>query len=79
MNKEVYQVMPAGLRSEHLNVQHMGQPGNRMPVAGLVGGKRPDDTLDRQAVLYVGIFTDIFIVIVVNKFIVLYLPVDGKG
>jgi hypothetical protein len=35
VKKEVHQVMPPGLQSKELHIQHMGKPGQRMPIRGV--------------------------------------------
>ena len=38
-------MMAARLGTEELTVKHMRQPCKRMPVAGMTGGKSPDNAI----------------------------------
>ena len=48
VEQDVGEMMAAGLQSVKLAVQHVGNPGQRMPVGGMDVGERPDDPLKRQ-------------------------------
>ena len=72
-------MMPAGPQPENLTVQHMGQPRQRMPVVGIRVGESPDDGIECNTVLNMGIFVHVFIVVIIDKIKSLHLPVRSCG
>ena len=43
MKKQIGQMVSARVHAKELNIQHVGQPGNRVPVAGMGRPEGPDD------------------------------------
>ena len=41
METKIHQVMPPGIKAKNMAVEHMGNPRQRMPVAGIPAGKCP--------------------------------------
>jgi hypothetical protein len=72
----VHEVVGPRIESEQLDIQHMGQPCQRVPVGCVRGGECPDKILSGQACPYVGIFEDIPAVVVVHELMVADLPVN---
>ncbi len=48
MEKQVGAVVEMGIHSEELNIQHVGQPRNRMPVGGVSARECPMNSLEGQ-------------------------------
>ncbi len=71
-------MLPAGPQPEHLVVQHVGHPCQRVPVAGMPGGKGPGDRMERHAFLNMGIVVHIIIVVVIDKIKVKNLNIHRK-
>ena len=66
-------------RKKELNVQHMGQPGEGMPVAGMGGGQSPFDIFQAQTGFDMQIVCNVLVVVETNKIVVLHLPISSKG
>ncbi|MCG6536373.1 MAG: hypothetical protein L7F78_17130 [Syntrophales bacterium LBB04] len=72
-------MMETRLQSEQLTVQHVRDPSQGMPVACMEGCKGPGNVPSRETRLYVAVLRHVFIVIKTNKFVIVYLPVNGNG
>ena len=79
MEQDVYEVVRPWIESEQLDIQHMRQPCQRMPVGRVGRGERPDEAFSGQACSYVGIFEDVLPVIEVHELVTAYLPVNCEG
>jgi len=73
MEQHVDAVMCTGVQSEQLNVRHMRQPGERVPVTGVTRGEGPSYVIERQTSANVDILDDVVHVVVVEKFV----PMNG--
>jgi hypothetical protein len=71
-------MMQTRLQSEQLTVQHVRDPGQGMPVACMEGCKSPGNVPRRQTRLYVTVFRYVFVVIKINKIVIVHLPVNGN-
>ena len=71
-------MMSGGIQSIKLAVQHVGKPGQRVPVGGMDMGKCPDDPLERQALGDHRIIIHVILVVVVNKLVSQRLAENGK-
>ena len=69
VEQEVRQVMAGGLEAVKLAIQHVGNPSERMPVAGVAAGERPVERVRRDASLHGRILHDVLQVVVVNKIV----------
>jgi len=78
MKKKTGQMMHAGIQSVKLAVQHVRQPCQRVPIAGISGCQCPGDALERQSVLNMAIFVDVGIVIKIHKIMISCLPINGE-
>ena len=67
MEQHVRCVMPAGVHAVDLRVEHVRNPGQRMPVAGVESRERPGDILPAQPGLNVRVLPDIIRVIEMNE------------
>jgi hypothetical protein len=56
----------------------VGEPGERMPISGLSGSKGPTCGLARESPLHLRIVSNVDIIVVVDKLMILYLPVNTK-
>ena len=66
VQEHVGQVVATGLQSVEIAVQHVREPGQRVPVERLVRGDCPGDCLTGQAVLDVCVVEDVVIVVEVD-------------
>ena len=71
-------MMPAWTHSEEFNIQHVRQPGNRVPIAGTGRPEGPDDAFFAQPLTHIGILCHIFIIVITDKIMCASLPVYGK-
>jgi hypothetical protein len=67
-------MMSARIKAVNLAVQHVGNPGQRMPVGRMDVGKSPDDSLGSQTQGNLGVFEDIFVIVKINELIMTCLP-----
>src|SRR5208337_2814521 len=70
-------MMAAGFKVKKLAVQHVRQPGQRMPVAGMVRSERPGGRLTAQATPNMLVFVNVVFVVEVDEFVVDGLAEDG--
>lgn len=68
--------MQTCVHPKYLDVQHMGQPCEGMPVSGMKGGERPYKAIPSQSGLHIRIFGDIQVIVVVDKRMIDYLVKD---
>ena len=59
VNHHVDDVMSSGGHAKQGHVQHVGEPGQWMPVRRVPGGEGPPDTVQRQSALHVRVFGDV--------------------
>ena len=79
VKKQIGQVVAPGLHPVKLTVQHVGQPGQGVPVGRVEGGETPFHSLPREPRPDQGVFVDIHVVIAGDELIVPYLPVGQRG
>jgi hypothetical protein len=80
VEKDVHQVVPAGIETEELDVQHVGKPCQGMPVVAAVGRRKsPHQIFKSQSFLNVWIFRDVGGIVEVDKCVSPHLPVNGGG
>ena len=72
-------MVPAGVGAEQLTIQHMGKPGQRMPVTGVACGKGPDNAVSGKAGLDVLIVSNVLVVIVVYETVSVDRPERREG
>ena len=60
-------VMTGGGHVIELEVERMGKPSDRMPIAGVIGDECPVNRVPREAVLHMLVVGDIDIVVVINE------------
>ena len=66
MKPHTYQVLCPRLVAEELKVQHVGDPGQRMPVTGVAALECPGNVLPLQAALNVRVRSNVIRVVVVD-------------
>ena len=72
-------MMKTRLQSEQLTVQHVRYPGQRMPVARIRRGERPDDARLRDAGLDAEVGRDVLLIIVGYEAVTEHRPERGDG
>ena len=74
------EVVTAGVHTEQFNIEHVGQPGQRMPVGGMKGAKGPGQAFSGDAPADLRIFDHVLQVVVsVQKIKSDALPVYEHG
>ena len=76
---DIDQVVPSRIQAEELYVHHMRDPGEGVPVVGMMGGEGPDDIVEREAGSYLGVFRDVLVVVEVDEGVTADLPVNRQG
>ena len=79
MKEQVSQVMAKRVQSINLEVEHMRQPGHRVPVGSIRLSERPDHTFTGQSLVYMRVLGDITVVVKIKEPVVQHLRVDRKG
>src|SRR5437879_4879416 len=69
MKEQTGHMMPARVQSKELDVEHVRQPGQGKPVAGVAGLKGPAGVGKGQSCCYVWILSDIFRIVVIEEVI----------
>ena len=71
-------MVSARIHAKELDVQHMRQPGNRVPIARMGRTEGPDDAFPAQPLTHKTILGHIFIIVITDKFMRPYLAVNTK-
>src|SRR5436190_20867028 len=79
VQQHIRQVMRARFHPEELHVQHMRQPRERMPVAGVAAGKGPLHILPAQTILNLRVGRDVGRVVEMNELRVKERPENGES
>ena len=72
-------MVQARIHSEEHMIDHMGQPGEGVPIALIYGGKGPYDGFWGQSSSNIRVFKDISPIIVIHKIMVDDPAVYGQG
>ena len=78
VKKQADQMMTCRVHSEELDIQLMGKPRKRVPVAGMGRGESPGQIACREAPSHVGILGDVLLIVEVDEIVAADLPEDGK-
>ena len=78
MEGQIDHVMRARRKTEKPVIQHMGNPGQRMPVANARKAKRPPNGLKVQPVLDMAVFSNIFVIVKIEKLMMPDIAVGKK-
>ena len=68
----------AWIQAVKLIIQHVGEPGQGNPVAGVDSGKRPDDSFSLQSHSHMRIIGNIDVIVVVDELVMFHLPKYGE-
>ena len=79
MKNQIGQMMHPGFQTKHLAVEHVGDPCDWMPVAGMEFGEGPNQALFGKTCPHIGISSYICVIIEGHKLITSHLPVDRKN
>ena len=79
MNERVHEQMPTGIETKELAVEHMREPGERMPVRGVKSSESPGNPFQRQAAADHGIVPDVKIVIQADELMTDHLAVNRES
>ena len=79
MQTDIDQMMSAGIQTEKLAIDHVGNRGQWMPVLRMNMSKGPDDTAPGQPGLDIRILENIRAVVVVNEIEVPGLEEDKRN
>jgi hypothetical protein len=78
MEEQADQVMTRRVHPEDLDIQLMGKPCQRVPVAGMGRGESPGQIACREAPSHVGVLGDVLFIVEVDEIVAGNLPEDGK-
>jgi len=63
----VHQVMPGRIEPEELHIEHVGEPGERVPVGCMGGGHGPGDPLEGHPLDDVLVVVDILVIVEIDE------------
>jgi hypothetical protein len=72
-------MVPPGIQTKQSAVHHVGKPGERMPISCLSGSKGPPYGFAGEPQLHLRVVGDVDIIVVVDKVMILHLPVNSKN
>ena len=78
VNIKIHQMVPARVEPEEFAIDHVRDPGERVPVGGMAFCKGPDDIFQREAGFYVRVIENVFIVVEIDEIVFLDRPVGTK-
>jgi hypothetical protein len=78
MDRQIHQEMVTGLKTEQLAVDHMGNPGERVPVRHAGKGKSPPQVWQIQPAVDMSVFSDIFVVVKIEELMMSDLCIRKK-
>ena len=79
VKQDVDEMMPARLHAEPFDIEHVGNPGQRNPIARCAGLESPGHTLEIEAGLDMRIFRDVNLIIESEKIVVEHGRENRKG
>ncbi len=79
MEEDIDEMHAARVDAEQVDVQHVGEPGQRMPVARINGCEGPLGAVDRQSGQNMPVFNNVHFVVEIDKIEVIDLPEDREG
>jgi hypothetical protein len=75
---DVDHMRATGVQAEDLAVQHMGKPGERMPIIGLAVNEGPFHAGPSQALEDGGVVVDVVVVVIGDELVIMGGPIDGQ-
>jgi hypothetical protein len=80
VNDHIGKMMHTWIHPEKLNIEHMGDPGNWMPIGSIPNSrKRPLDTLKIYSMLNRMIVYNVIWVIIVDEIKTYHLPINYEN
>jgi TusA-related sulfurtransferase len=79
VKEKVRHVVPSRLQSKELNIHHVGDPGQGVPVRGLIGRECPPNAIQRNTVLDLMVRGYVVGIVVRNEIAIIDLPECKKG
>jgi hypothetical protein len=76
VENEIGQMMRACIETEELNIKYVGEPGQWVPVGGMAGLKRPQNTFEGEALVDHRIGGHVIRIVQVHEFEARDRPVD---
>src|ERR1019366_1273948 len=67
VEEQIGNMVAGGPQTVELTIQHMRQPGQRMPITGIAAGERPPDAFHREAGLDAPVAADVVRVVKVDE------------
>src|SRR6266513_5698189 len=77
MEQETGKMVPGGVQAVELDIQHMRQPRQGMPIVGMKGGKSPDKAAVRDAGFDIFVFGYIRRVVIIDEVVEKKLGIDA--
>ena len=68
-----------GVLAEELAIEHVREPGERVPIAGVASGEGPFDVFPFQAALNVRVGGDVIRIVVIDKVVAKSVEVNREG
>ena len=79
MEAQIREMVPSRTKTEDLAIRHVGQPGQRVPIAGIPGVERPAQALEGQPALNLGVLGQVSVVIIINEIAIQDRPIHDQG
>jgi hypothetical protein len=76
MKQDVDEVMCSGIQAEELAIEHVGQPGDRVPIKRMSIDERPNDSPPGQTGADSWIVEDVIVIVVLNEVEVSSGPIE---
>src|SRR5262249_42316151 len=67
MERNIHKMVHARFNAEDLAIEHVGEPGERMPVEQVHAGERPGNRMGSQTRLYERILCEVQVVVEIDK------------
>jgi hypothetical protein len=78
MDEEIGQMVAAGFKPVEPAIDHMGDPGEGVPVGRMIFRKSPENVFKRHPGCHMGIVTDIFAVVEIDEIKIPNRPVSQE-
>ena len=72
-------MMAAGIECEQLAIEHVREPGQRMPISGMRGRECPAEARQGQALAHHQVIGDVFGVVIIDETAVKDWPIGANG
>ena len=79
MQKNIHEVMTCRGQAKHLDIQHVRDRGQRMPIAGVLVTKRPHDSAQRHAASDLLVLQHVNVVVVIHEVMTERLSENDPG